>query len=58
VYRSPAITDFGSIAAHTFGSARKDTCPGQGADPPPGKSGNTDYITDCYDDYSHPAGSP
>jgi hypothetical protein len=54
VYMAPVIVDYGSIADHTFGEGAKGECQGQ-ATPP--KSGNTEYITDCFDDFSHPAGS-
>jgi hypothetical protein len=45
-YEKPAVKDFGSIAGHTFDN------PGVGD-----KSTFTDYQTDNYLEYSHPAGS-
>lgn len=57
MYKAPEIMDFGSIADHTFGTARKDTCPGNSPAVPP-KSTDTTLVTDCFDDFSHPAGSP
>ena len=43
-YEPPAIEDFGSIADHTFQT------PGKGT-----KSKDTTFITDKYNEYSHPA---
>lgn len=45
-YETPSITDFGSIAGHTFDN------PGKGD-----KSTFTDYETDKYGEFSHPAAS-
>jgi hypothetical protein len=44
-YERPTVTDFGSIAKHTFQT------PGKGT-----KSGNTEYELDKYNEFSHPAG--
>ena len=43
-YEPPAIEDFGSIADHTFQT------PGKGT-----KSKDTTFITDKWNEYSHPA---
>jgi hypothetical protein len=45
-YEKPEVKDFGSIAGHTFDN------PGVGD-----KSTFTDYQTDNYLEFSHPAGS-
>ena len=45
-YEKPEVTDFGSLASHTY-----DT-PGVGD-----KSGITTYETDTFTEYSHPAAS-
>ena len=42
-YEVPVITDFGSIAEHTFQT------PGRGT-----KSGNPTYQTDKFGEFSHP----
>lgn len=43
-YSKPKVTDFGSIAAHTFQT------PGKGT-----KSTNSTFLTDKFGEYSHPA---
>ena len=45
-YEVPEITDFGSIASHTFDN------PGKGD-----KSADTTLETDTFGEYSHPAAS-
>jgi hypothetical protein len=45
-YETPTIMDFGSIAEHTFQT------PGKGT-----KSGNPDFQTDKFGEFSHPATS-
>jgi hypothetical protein len=45
-YEKPEVQDFGSIAGHTFDN------PGKGD-----KSDFTDYATDDFLEYSHPAAS-
>jgi hypothetical protein len=45
-YEAPVITDFGSIADHTFQT------PGEGT-----KSSDTTFETDKFHELSHPAGS-
>jgi len=45
-YEKPEVTDFGSIAGHTFDN------PGVGD-----KSEFSDYETDKYAEFSHPAAS-
>ena len=44
-YQIPAVTDFGSIAAHTFDN------PGKGD-----KSSDTTFETDKFGEFSHPYG--
>ncbi len=44
-YQRPTVTDFGSIARHTFDN------PGKGD-----KSSNTNFETDKFGEYSHPSG--
>jgi hypothetical protein len=43
-YEKPAVQDFGTIARHTFDN------PGKGD-----KSDNTDFETDKWNEFSHPA---
>lgn len=43
-YEKPEVTDFGSVASHTFDN------PGEGD-----KSDFTNYETDKYGEFSHPA---
>jgi hypothetical protein len=45
-YEKPEVTDFGSIAGHTYDN------PGEGD-----KSDFTDYETDTFGEFSHPAAS-
>ena len=45
-YRKPSVADFGSVAAHAFDN------PGLGD-----KSDNTDFETDKWGEFSHPAAS-
>lgn len=43
-YEKPLVTDFGSVAAHTY------TTPGAGT-----KSADTTFETDKFAEFSHPA---
>lgn len=45
-YQAPAVVDYGSIADHTFQT------PGQGT-----KSSDTHFLTDKFNEFSHPASS-
>jgi hypothetical protein len=45
-YEAPVVIDFGSISDHTFQT------PGHGT-----KSGNTTFVTDKFQEFSHPASS-
>jgi len=45
-YEAPVVVDFGSISDHTFQT------PGNGT-----KSGNTTFVTDKFQEFSHPASS-
>jgi hypothetical protein len=45
-YQAPVVVDYGSIADHTFQT------PGKGT-----KSSNTTFLTDKFNEYSHPASS-
>lgn len=45
-YEAPVVVDYGSISDHTYQT------PGQGT-----KSANTTFVTDKFQEFSHPASS-